>query len=438
MTIQRMPISIGRAMRAVLVVALTTLFADIASVKGADTLTGSGVIISAEGDILTNAHVVNDCAQITVRYISGSRANALLVARDEKNDLAVIRSKTTYSSVAVFREGTSVRAGDEVVALGYPLSGLLSTTANLSVGNVSALAGMRDDSRYLQISAPVQPGNSGGPLLDSSGHLVGIVTSKLNASLVGRITGDIPQNVNFALKAEVARTFLDSKGIVYRTALSKERLSPADVGDVGRPFTVNTACRTNKSSDRSVDSNSTSRSNVQRAVLYEENLSQPPGNSYVGSVAWRIDTDSPGPGLATEFVVRADVKIPARQMAVFWAMRRNTDHSLPASYTIEITFNLPANSLDGVGNVPGLLMKQSEDSRGTPLTGLSVTTKKNSFLIGVPVDKTDLRNDFQLLRDNEWLSIPIVYGNGTRAILAIQKGVSGELALAHALKIWGQ
>ena len=89
--------------------------------------------------------------------------------------------------------------------------GFWPATTNLSVGNVSALAGLGDDSRYLQISAPVQPGNSGGPLLDASGHLVGIVTAKLDAR-VARFTGDVPQNVNFALKAEVARTFLDSKG----------------------------------------------------------------------------------------------------------------------------------------------------------------------------------------------------------------------------------
>jgi hypothetical protein len=127
--------------------------------------------------------------------------------------------------------------------LGYPLSGLLASTANLSVGNVSALAGLGDDSRYLQISAPVQPGNSGGPLLDASGHLIGIVTSKLNAARVARITGDIPQNVNFALKAEVARSFLDSKGIAYRMERSELQLAPADVGDNASPFTVHIECR---------------------------------------------------------------------------------------------------------------------------------------------------------------------------------------------------
>jgi uncharacterized protein len=165
-----------------------------------------------------------------------------LIARDEKNDLAVVRSKLPLSSVVAFREGGPVRAGDAVVALGYPLSGLLATTANLSVGNVSALAGLGDDSRYLQISAPVQPGNSGGPLLDGSGHLVGIVTAKLNAIRIARFTGDVPQNVNFALKAEVARTFLDSKGITYQTARSEQQLSPADVGDIARPFTVYIEC----------------------------------------------------------------------------------------------------------------------------------------------------------------------------------------------------
>ena len=99
-----------------------------------------------------------------------------------------------------------------------------------------------DNSRYLQISAPVQSGNSGGPLLDASGHLVGIVTAKLDAMRDRRFTGDVPQNVNFALKTEVVRTFLDSKGIAYQTAQFEPQLSPADVGEIARPFTVQIEC----------------------------------------------------------------------------------------------------------------------------------------------------------------------------------------------------
>jgi hypothetical protein len=207
------------------------------------TSAGSGVVIGVQGEIITNHHVVESCAKITVQFPSKKLETATVVARDQKNDLAALRVNASPTAHASFREGAPVRAGDPVVALGYPLSGLLATSANISVGNVSALAGLGDDTRYLQISAPVQPGNSGGPLLDGSGHLVGIVTAKLNAMRVARYTGDIPQNVNFAIKAEIAKAFLDSNGIGYGTIRSDQTLSPADIGDAGRAFTVYIECQ---------------------------------------------------------------------------------------------------------------------------------------------------------------------------------------------------
>ncbi len=221
-------------------VAAMSLFA--AAPCAAGNTTGSGVVISARGEILTAAHVVESCSTIMVQLSSKEEATAELVARDPKNDLALLRVKTPPAAVAAFREGTPIRAGDTVVALGYPLPSLLAAGANLTVGNVSALAGIENDSRYLQISAPVQPGNSGGPLLDAGGRLVGIVMSKLNAATIASYTGDIPQNINFALKAEVARAFLDSRGIDYQTTRSGQQFSPADVGDAGRPFTVYVEC----------------------------------------------------------------------------------------------------------------------------------------------------------------------------------------------------
>jgi len=221
------------------------LFVISSTAEATEISAGSGLVIGTQGEILTNSHVVEACAEINVRFPTGNSERGVLLARDEKNDLAAIRAPSTSipaTSVATFRDGP-VRAGDAVVALGYPLSGLLASTANLSVGNVSALAGLRDDSRYIQISAPVQPGNSGGPLLDTSGHVIGIVTAKLNAARVAKFAGDIPQNVNFALKVDVARTFLDSKGIAYRKAPSDQQLSAADVGDIARPFTVHIECQ---------------------------------------------------------------------------------------------------------------------------------------------------------------------------------------------------
>src|SRR3974390_2583217 len=140
----------------VLIIASTTA-------EAAETSSGSGVVIGTQGEILTNSHVVEDCRQITVQFSSGVAETAALIEHDQKNDLAVVRTGKPTTPVATFRDSAPVRAGDAIVALGYPLSGLLASAANVSVGNVSALAGLRDDSRYFQISAPVQPGNSGGP-----------------------------------------------------------------------------------------------------------------------------------------------------------------------------------------------------------------------------------------------------------------------------------
>ena len=104
---------------------------------------------------------------------------------------------------------------ETVAAYGYPLPGLLASGGNLTTGNITALSGIGDDSRLLQISVPVQPGNSGGPLLDSGGNVVGVVEGKINAIKIAAASGDIPQNVNFAIKASVIATFLDSNGVRY-------------------------------------------------------------------------------------------------------------------------------------------------------------------------------------------------------------------------------
>src|SRR5262249_11488746 len=148
--------SIGKAglnMKMILVSVCALIIAS-ATAEAADTFSGSGVVIGTQGEILTNAHVVEACTEINVRFPSGNLEKARLVTRDERNDLAVVRATGANippSSVATFRDGAPVRAGDAVIALGYPLSGLLASNANLSVGNVSALAGLGDDSRYLQI-----------------------------------------------------------------------------------------------------------------------------------------------------------------------------------------------------------------------------------------------------------------------------------------------
>jgi hypothetical protein len=178
---------------------------------------------------------------------------------------------------------------------------------------------------------------------------------------------------------------------------------------------------------------------AQRVVLYEEDPANPQGKRYVGSAVWRTETVSPGPGLAPELAVRADIEVPERQMTVTFSLRRNTDQALPASHTIEIMFNLPPDFAGGgVANVPGVLMKQSEEARGTPLAGLAVKVTNGFFLIGLSAVDADVQRNIQLLKERPWFDIPIVYTNGGRAILAIEKGAPGDRAFADAFAAWGK
>ena len=193
---------------------------------------GSGFFVAADGLVLTNNHVVPACRTIRVTPSTAAVAvEATVVGRDMANDLALLRTGLSPAAVVHFRQDKPMRSGDGVVVVGYPLSSLLSREPNVTAGVVSAMAGEHGDSRYFQITAPVQKGNSGGPLADMSGNVVGVVSLKLNAMAVQKVFDDMPENVNFALKADYARRFLSANGVAARTAPANESLSAADVGD---------------------------------------------------------------------------------------------------------------------------------------------------------------------------------------------------------------
>ncbi len=170
--------------------------------------------------MLTNAHVVEGCTTISVMPDGGEPLPARLIASDKANDLALLKVDHQPAKVAAIRIG--IRLGELVSVFGFPLSSVLASTGNFTHGNVTALAGLGDDTRHIQISAPVQPGNSGGPLLDHQGNLVGVVTYKLNALKTAAASGDMPQNVNFALKASVAASFLESNRIRFENGLRRQ------------------------------------------------------------------------------------------------------------------------------------------------------------------------------------------------------------------------
>jgi hypothetical protein len=183
----------------------------------------------------------------------------------------------------------------------------------------------------------------------------------------------------------------------------------------------------------------TAGATVQRVVLYEEDPEDAQGKRYTGTVNWKTEMKSVTPGRSPEMVVRADIEIPERKMAVTWTLRRNTDPSLPASHTIEIVFNLPPDSpTGGVYKVPGVLMKQSEQTRGLPLAGVAAEMPPAYFLIGLSSVESDVGRNIQLLKERSWFDIPIVYKNNRRAILAMEKGGPGEKAFNDAFAAWKQ
>ena len=204
--------------------------------------TGTGFIINDRGDVVTNNHVVDGCSLIKFVLNGQGPVQGRLVASDTTNDLAVANFPLPRTKVASFSNTVKSRPGDDVVVFGYPLLGLLSTSGNLTRGSLTAMAGMQDDVRYMQISAPVQPGNSGGPVLDMGGEVIGVVTYKLNALETMKVAGDIPQNVNFALKASILRLFLDSHSVPYTVSDHSESLTAAEVGDLSEQFTGIVVC----------------------------------------------------------------------------------------------------------------------------------------------------------------------------------------------------
>jgi len=208
--------------------------------EGTANRSGSGFFV-VSGVVLTNNHVVSGCSKIVV-YYGHNGINGSVIAKDDANDLALVETTIRHTAVATLRSESSARAGEPIVVVGFPLRGLLSSSATVSQGVVSNVAGIGDDTRILQISAPVQPGSSGGPVLDQSGRVLGITVSKLNALTVAQKVGSLPENVNFAIKSEVLLIFLKSNGIAARLTAVTRRLGSADVADEALRYTVALEC----------------------------------------------------------------------------------------------------------------------------------------------------------------------------------------------------
>ena len=203
---------------------------------------GTGFCVNTEGYFVTNHHVVEGALEIRARS-PRNQYHLQHVFSDPLNDLALLKSATAANHVAVFRDGAQARLGENVIVIGYPLRGLLGSSPQVTTGNVSSLIGIRDDTRSLQFTAPVQSGNSGGPLLDSDGAVVGVVCAKLDAARIHELTGDIPQNVNFAIKSALVRSFLEAVGVDYACRSAGSARQPAEIAREAQDFVVRIECQ---------------------------------------------------------------------------------------------------------------------------------------------------------------------------------------------------
>jgi lipoprotein NlpI len=208
-----------------------------------ETFTGSGFVVSRNGDLVTNAHVVSGCRTVAVKQ-GDRRYLATILASDKDIDLALVRipPQVKLTEIAILRQSPPLRAGEQAISYGFPLAGVLATEGNLTIGHVSALQGVSDDPNSIQITTPIQPGNSGGPLLDSSGNVIGVVAASLDALNIMRIIGDVPQNINFAVDLATLKRFLAAHSVGVTQAPSTGDLRPADIGERAKLFTYFIEC----------------------------------------------------------------------------------------------------------------------------------------------------------------------------------------------------
>lgn len=163
----------------------------------------------SQGFVITNNHVVSGSKDLTLIRADGTRISARVVGRDKENDLALLAVDDPQSlPPALPLSASAASLGSEVFTIGFPHLDLMGRAPKVTEGIVSSRTGLHDDDRYYQISVPVQAGNSGGPLIDMHGRVIGVVTGKLNALAVFQRSGNLPENVNYAIKSKLISDLL--------------------------------------------------------------------------------------------------------------------------------------------------------------------------------------------------------------------------------------
>ncbi len=189
--------------------------------------TGTGFFIAPNGYLVTNAHVVSEYENIAIKDQSGRLLNATVIAVDKERDLALLKVAGNFAPLRINQTGR-VSKGQRVMAIGYPQPTIQGSESKVTDGVISSLTGIGNDENWFQVSVPIQGGNSGGPLINEDGIVIGVVVASVNVQKYFSITGNIPQNVNYAIKAKVLLDFLADQQI-HNSGNTRKKNSIASV-----------------------------------------------------------------------------------------------------------------------------------------------------------------------------------------------------------------
>jgi S1-C subfamily serine protease len=202
---------------------------------------GSGFIVGKKGEIATDFHVVRNCRELRLKDSTGKfNVTSHVVAQDKDADVAIIAGGGFGSRLKL--RGDAAALGENVITYGFPLGQMLSVSGNLTTGAVSSVTGFQGNAKTLQISAPIQPGSSGGPVVDQSGAVIGLSVSGLNALMIAAATGNISQNINFATHVSFLRALMDRSGIAYETAGAPHPQTNTELAEELQKATVKIEC----------------------------------------------------------------------------------------------------------------------------------------------------------------------------------------------------
>lgn len=228
---------------------MTAIIVMPASSKAASYFSGTGFVITRQGEAVTNAHVVENCLETSVRTTDGSFFPAKILARDTQRDLALLSTPLQLDRPARLRNAyTGVQVSERVMLMGYPEEAAREGKYRVAYSSVRALTGLTGESDWLQFEDSVRMGNSGGPLLDYAGNVVGVVTGKatLIRHNVMAARDEVIGKSDFAINLETLRDFLNRNRIYYESRDSLMKLSPSQVENYGKEYILNVLCLQSK------------------------------------------------------------------------------------------------------------------------------------------------------------------------------------------------